>query len=98
MERCRQAQDCGADKLKIVLSVGMDGATVTQVAQRYDITRRCGLQRVRCFFLWTCRPRLVARLRAKPLQLRPWQTTSPLSYVWAMDAAYASTTPLMEPH
>jgi len=28
------------DKLKIVLSVGMDGATVTQVAQRHDITRQ----------------------------------------------------------
>ncbi len=28
------------DKLEIVLSVGVDGATVTQVAQRHDITRQ----------------------------------------------------------
>jgi transposase len=28
------------DKLAIALSVGMDGATVTQVAQRHDITRQ----------------------------------------------------------
>ena len=28
------------DKLEIALSVGVDGATVTQVAQRHDITRQ----------------------------------------------------------
>ena len=28
------------DKLEIVLSVGVDGSTVTQVAQRHDITRQ----------------------------------------------------------
>lgn len=28
------------DKLGIVLSVGVDGATVTQVAQRHDVTRQ----------------------------------------------------------
>ena len=28
------------EKLSIVLSVGIDGATVTQVAQRHEITRQ----------------------------------------------------------
>lgn len=28
------------EKLSIVLSVGVDGATVTQVAQRHEITRQ----------------------------------------------------------
>jgi len=28
------------DKLEIVSSVGVDGATVTQIAQRHDITRQ----------------------------------------------------------
>lgn len=28
------------DKLEIVMSVGVDGATVTQVAQRHEVTRQ----------------------------------------------------------
>lgn len=37
-ERRRRWDD--EDKLGIVLSVGVDGATVTQVAQRHDVTRQ----------------------------------------------------------
>lgn len=38
LERRRFWRD--EDKLEIVMSVGIDGATVTQVAQRYEITRQ----------------------------------------------------------
>lgn len=38
LERRRRWGD--DDKLAIVLSVGVDGATVTQVAQRHDVTRQ----------------------------------------------------------
>ena len=38
LERRRRWGD--EDKLGIVLSVGVDGATVTQVAQRHDVTRQ----------------------------------------------------------
>lgn len=38
LERRRRWGD--EDKLEIVLSVGVDGATVTQVAQRYEVTRQ----------------------------------------------------------
>ncbi len=38
LERRRFWRD--EDKLKIVMSVGIDGATVTQVAQRHEITRQ----------------------------------------------------------
>jgi len=38
VERRRRWSD--ADKLSIVLSVGLDGATVTQIAQRHDVTRQ----------------------------------------------------------
>lgn len=38
LERRRRWGD--DEKLKIVLSVGVDGATVTQVAQRHDVTRQ----------------------------------------------------------
>ncbi|MBC7284747.1 transposase [Hoeflea sp.] len=38
LERRRRWSDEG--KLGIVLSVGMEGATVTQVAQRHDVTRQ----------------------------------------------------------
>jgi len=38
LERRRRWSD--ADKLEIVLSVGVGGATVTQVAQRHDVTRQ----------------------------------------------------------
>lgn len=38
LERRRRWSD--EEKLEIVLSVGVDGATVTQVAQRHDVTRQ----------------------------------------------------------
>ena len=38
LERRRRWDD--DDKLAIVLSVGVDGATVTQVAQRHEVTRQ----------------------------------------------------------
>lgn len=38
LERRRFWRD--EDKLEIVMSVGIDGATVTQVAQRHEITRQ----------------------------------------------------------
>lgn len=38
VERRRRWSD--DDKLEIVLSVGVDGATVTQVAHRHDVTRQ----------------------------------------------------------
>ena len=38
LERRRFWRD--EDKLEIVASVGIDGATVTQVAQRYEVTRQ----------------------------------------------------------
>ncbi|WP_458790694.1 IS66-like element accessory protein TnpA [Yoonia sp. MH D7] len=38
MERRRFWHD--DDKLEIVMSVGVDGASVTQVAQRHDVTRQ----------------------------------------------------------
>jgi|SRR6056297_1990463 len=38
LERRRLWRD--EDKLEIVLSVGIDGATVTQVAQRHEVTRQ----------------------------------------------------------
>lgn len=38
MERRRFWRD--EDKLEIVMSVGIDGATVTQVAQRHEVTRQ----------------------------------------------------------
>lgn len=38
LERCRRW--CDEEKLEIVLSVGVGGATVTQVAQRHDVTRQ----------------------------------------------------------
>lgn len=38
LERQRRWDD--EEKLGIVLSVGVDGATVTQVAQRHDVTRQ----------------------------------------------------------
>lgn len=38
LERRRRWDDEG--KLEIILSVGVDGATVTQVAQRHDVTRQ----------------------------------------------------------
>ncbi len=38
LERRRRWDD--EEKLGIVLSVGVDGATVTQVAQRHDVTRQ----------------------------------------------------------
>ena len=38
LERRRRWSD--EEKLGIVLSVGMEGATVTQVAQRHDVTRQ----------------------------------------------------------
>jgi transposase len=31
---------CDEDKLGIVMTVGIDGATVTQVAQRHEVTRQ----------------------------------------------------------
>lgn len=31
---------CDEDKLKIIMSVGVGGATVTQVAQRHEVTRQ----------------------------------------------------------
>ncbi|MDK8872358.1 transposase [Paracoccus sp. SSJ] len=38
LDRRRRWSD--EEKLEIVLSVGVDGATVTQVAQRHDVTRQ----------------------------------------------------------
>ncbi len=38
LERCRRWSD--EEKIGIVMSVGVDGASVTQVAQRHDVTRR----------------------------------------------------------
>lgn len=38
LERRRRWRD--EDKLGIVMSVGVDGATVTQVAQRHDVSRQ----------------------------------------------------------
>ncbi|KZM50649.1 transposase, partial [Labrenzia sp. OB1] len=38
VERRRRWRD--EDKLGIVMSVGVDGATVTQVAQRHDVSRQ----------------------------------------------------------
>ena len=38
VERRRRWSD--EDKLEIVLSVGVDAATVTQVAHRHDVTRQ----------------------------------------------------------
>lgn len=38
LERRRRWSD--EEKLEIVLSVGVDGVTVTQVAQRHDVTRQ----------------------------------------------------------
>ena len=38
VERRRRWRD--EDKLGIVLSVGIDGASVTQVARRHDVTRQ----------------------------------------------------------
>ncbi|GGA27636.1 MULTISPECIES: transposase [Salipiger] len=45
VERCRRWSD--DEKLEIVLAVGADEATVTQVAQRYEVTRSqiCGWRR-----------------------------------------------------
>lgn len=37
-ERRRRWSD--EDKLAVVMSVGVDGATVTQIAQRHDVTRQ----------------------------------------------------------
>ena len=36
----RRRRWCDEEKLEIVLSVGVGGATVTQVAQRHDVTRQ----------------------------------------------------------
>ena len=36
----RRRRWCDEEKLEIVLSVGVAGATVTQVAQRHDVTRQ----------------------------------------------------------
>jgi transposase len=36
----RRRRWCDGEKLEIVLSVGVGGATVTQVAQRHDVTRQ----------------------------------------------------------
>lgn len=36
----RRRRWCDEEKLEIVLSVGAGGATVTQVAQRHDVTRQ----------------------------------------------------------
>jgi len=99
------------DMLKIVLFVGVDRATVTQVAQRHDITRqqiyawrhalmKAGLLRpaTGAVLLSLDMPTsFCARLRTKPLLLRPCQTSSPSSGVRAVGAACASTAPSMEP-
>lgn len=69
LERRRFWRD--EDKLEIVMSVGIDGATVTQVAQRHEVTRqqiyawRHELKKKglwspdagALFFLWTCQLR-----------------------------------------
>ena len=66
IERRRLWRD--EDKLEMVLSVGVGGATVTQVAQRHEVTRQqiyawrhdlkkkgCGpLMPGRFSFRWTC--------------------------------------------
>ena len=45
-------------KLEVVMSVGLDGATVTEVAQRHDVTRqqiytwRRELRKKGCDFSW----------------------------------------------
>lgn len=36
----RRRRWCDEEKLEIVLSVGVGGATVTQVVQRHDVTRQ----------------------------------------------------------
>ena len=36
----RRRRWCDEEKLEIILSVGVGGATVTQVAQRHDVTRQ----------------------------------------------------------
>lgn len=36
----RRRRWCDEQKLEIIMSVGIDGATVTEVAQRHDVTRQ----------------------------------------------------------
>jgi len=36
----RRRRWCNEQKLEIIMSVGIDGATVTEVAQRHDVTRQ----------------------------------------------------------